>query len=62
MQSNNSSGRSSPFDPPPPKPPPGTAPDRVCPVCGEPLIQESCKVVCRSEVCVYRIVLTCSEF
>lgn len=34
----------------------------VCPVCGEPLIQEKCKVVCRSERCVYRIVLNCAEF
>ncbi|NQU38601.1 MAG: hypothetical protein HQ523_01480 [Lentisphaerae bacterium] len=34
----------------------------VCPVCGEALQQESCKVVCRSELCVYRIVFNCSEF
>ena len=39
-----------------------TRSDSVCPVCGEPLQQESCKVVCRSERCVYRIVFNCSEF
>lgn len=37
------------------------APD-VCPVCGEKLVHEKCKVVCRSKVCVYRIVFNCSEF
>ncbi len=34
----------------------------VCPVCGEKLIQEKCKVVCRSNTCVYRIIYNCSEF
>lgn len=34
----------------------------VCPVCGEPLQQEKCKVVCRSATCVYRIVYNCAEF
>lgn len=34
----------------------------VCPVCGEPLLQEKCKVVCRSARCVYRIILNCAEF
>lgn len=34
----------------------------VCPVCGDPLVAEKCKVVCRSERCVYRIVFNCSEF
>jgi hypothetical protein len=34
----------------------------VCPVCGEPLVQERCKLVCRSRQCVYRIVFNCSEF
>jgi len=34
----------------------------VCPVCGGKLIQEKCKVVCRSEKCVYRIIYNCSEF
>jgi hypothetical protein len=38
------------------------AADSVCPVCGGALQQESCKVVCRSETCVYRIVFNCSEF
>lgn len=34
----------------------------VCPVCGGSLIHEKCKVVCRSEICVYRIIYNCSEF
>ncbi|MDP2586576.1 MAG: hypothetical protein Q8P32_02275 [Candidatus Komeilibacteria bacterium] len=34
----------------------------VCPVCGAELNQEKCKVVCRSENCVYRIIYNCSEF
>ncbi len=34
----------------------------VCPVCGAELIQEKCKVVCRSPMCVYRIIYNCSEF
>lgn len=36
--------------------------ESTCPVCGAPLVQEKCKVVCRSERCVYRIVFNCSEF
>ena len=36
--------------------------EHVCPVCGQALLQERCKVVCRSEQCVYRIVFNCSEF
>lgn len=34
----------------------------VCPVCGANLIHEKCKLVCRSEICVYRIVFNCAEF
>ena len=34
----------------------------VCPMCGSKLIQEKCKVVCRSRTCVYRIIYNCSEF
>lgn len=34
----------------------------VCPVCGAALVQEKCKVVCRSRTCVYRIIYNCSEF
>ena len=34
----------------------------VCPVCGAKLVYEKCKVVCRSERCVYRIVFNCAEF
>ena len=33
-----------------------------CPVCGAVLKHEKCKVVCRSETCVYLIVFNCSEF
>jgi hypothetical protein len=36
--------------------------ERVCPVCGAPLVAEKCKLVCRSDACVYRIVFNCSEF
>lgn len=36
--------------------------DCVCPVCGAELVQEKCKVVCRSECCVYRLIFNCSEF
>jgi uncharacterized Zn finger protein (UPF0148 family) len=39
-----------------------TQPDSHCPVCGAALIQEKCKVVCRSPRCTYRIVFNCSEF
>ena len=37
-------------------------PDRYCPVCREPVVQEKCKVVCRSQRCTYRIIYTCAEF
>lgn len=37
-------------------------PDKTCPACGAETRQEKCKVVCRSERCVYRIVYNCSEF
>lgn len=36
--------------------------DNYCPVCGATLIQEKCKVVCRSPQCTYRIIFNCSEF
>lgn len=36
--------------------------DDTCPVCGAPLSHEKCKVLCRSERCVYRIIFNCSEF
>jgi hypothetical protein len=36
--------------------------DAVCPFCGHTLIQEKCKLVCRSSRCVYRIIFNCSEF
>ena len=34
----------------------------VCPLCGAVVVQEKCKVVCRSEICRGRVVLNCSEF
>lgn len=34
----------------------------TCPACGEPVRQEKCKIVCRSERCIFRIIYTCSEF
>lgn len=34
----------------------------ACPACGAALIQEKCKVVCRSPQCVYLIIYNCSEF
>ena len=36
--------------------------ESYCPVCGAKLIAVKCKVVCRSELCVYRLVFNCSEF
>lgn len=36
--------------------------DSVCPACGSEVQQQKCKVVCRSEQCVYRIIYNCSEF
>jgi hypothetical protein len=35
---------------------------QFCPLCGQKLIQEKCKMVCRSAVCGYRIIFNCSEF
>lgn len=34
----------------------------LCPVCEQPLVQEKCKVVCRSAKCVYRIIYNCNEY
>ena len=34
----------------------------ICPVCGAVVVQEKCKLVCRSEICRGRIVMNCSEF
>ncbi len=39
-----------------------TSVDSVCPICGGPLQPEKCKVVCRSSLCRYRVVMTCAEF
>ncbi|MFN7132719.1 MAG: hypothetical protein ACK4N5_11605 [Myxococcales bacterium] len=43
-------------------PPASPGVDERCPVCGAALLHEKCKVLCRSEACVYRIVFNCSEF
>jgi hypothetical protein len=55
--------------PPSPEPMPAAPPrvepatvDSVCPVCGGAVRNEKCKVVCRSNTCGYRIILTCAEF
>jgi hypothetical protein len=45
-----------------PEPETEKQPDGHCPVCGAALLQEKCKVVCRSPRCTYRIVFNCSEF
>src|SRR4029079_180843 len=34
----------------------------VCPVCGAAVVQEKCKLICRSDVCRGRVVMNCSEF
>jgi len=34
----------------------------ICPVCGARLLHEKCKLVCRSQTCVYRIIFNCAEF
>ena len=36
--------------------------ENYCPVCSAELKHEKCKVICRSEKCVYRIIFNCSEF
>lgn len=46
-------------------PPPDEDAERIdqhCPVCDAELLQEKCKVVCRSLRCTYRIIFNCSEF
>jgi len=49
-------------NPAPPPPAPEKNSDHHCPVCGATLLQEKCKVVCRSPQCTYRIIFNCSEF
>jgi hypothetical protein len=34
----------------------------ICPVCGEPTVQEKCKVICKSDVCRWRVIMNCAEF
>ena len=36
--------------------------DITCPVCGAAVVQEKCKMICRSEKCRGRVVMNCSEF
>jgi hypothetical protein len=36
--------------------------DIACPVCGAAVVQEKCKLICRSEKCRGRVVMNCSEF
>ena len=36
--------------------------DLTCPVCGAAVVQEKCKVICRSDTCRGRVVMNCSEF
>lgn len=52
---------SEPSEPTPEEPDPSSAMN-LCPVCGQPLVHEKCKVVCRSSTCVYRIIYNCAEF
>jgi hypothetical protein len=45
----------------------GTAPVQneetiTCPVCGAAVVQEKCKLICRSDLCRGRVVMNCSEF
>jgi hypothetical protein len=50
------------YDPALPPPTPSSETDQVCPVCGAEVDHERCKVVCRSDTCVYRVIQNCSEF
>jgi hypothetical protein len=34
----------------------------ICPLCGAAVVQEKCKLICRSEICRGRVVMNCSEF
>ena len=34
----------------------------VCPLCGAIVVQEKCKLICRSDICRGRVVMNCSEF
>lgn len=48
--------------PDPSAPARNTDEDSHCPACGAVLIHIKCKVICRSEKCVYRLIFNCSEF
>ena len=34
----------------------------ICPVCGEPTVQEKCKIICKSDICRGRVIMNCAEF
>ena len=34
----------------------------ICPLCGSAVVQEKCKILCRSEICRGRVIMNCSEF
>ena len=34
----------------------------MCPVCGEIAVEEKCKLVCHSDICRGRVIMSCSEF
>jgi hypothetical protein len=38
------------------------SPAVTCPVCGAAVVQEKCKLICRSDKCRGRVVMNCSEF
>ena len=45
------------------EPEPGQKEEPItCPVCGAAVVQEKCKLICRSDVCRGRVVMNCSEF
>ena len=44
------------------RPPETNTSNIVCPVCGAAVVQEKCKLICRSDICRGRVVMNCSEF
>ncbi len=39
-----------------------TSPGTACPVCGAIAVEEKCKLVCHSDICRGRVIMSCSEF